>query len=99
MLHEPNLTEKNAKDPALKFRTHAGVWLFLAYAVVYGIFVVINLVSPLLMEKIVFFGMNLAVTYGIGLILYAILLALLYSRMCVKKELSMENAVRVKEEE
>lgn len=89
MLHKPNQSEDVGEDLALGFRTRIGLRLFLAYALVYGTFVVINLVSPLLMERIVLFGMNLAVTYGIGLIIFAVLLALIYNRMCAKKELEL----------
>jgi len=91
MLHQPVKTEEEA-DLALDFRTRIGVLFFLLYALVYVIFVVINLVSPLLMESVVLFGMNLAVTYGIGLIIFAILLALIYNRMCTKKELALKKA-------
>ncbi|HUV15614.1 MAG TPA: hypothetical protein VMW28_03510 [Pelolinea sp.] len=91
MLHKPALSEDVGADPALSYRTKIGVRLFLVYALIYGVFVVINLVSPLMMERIVLFGMNLAVTYGIGLILFAILLALVYNRMCAKMELALNQ--------
>ena len=98
MLHKPVLSENEGDDLAQKFQTHIGVRLFLAYALAYGIFVAINLVSPLLMERIVLFGLNLAVTYGIGLIVFAIVLALVYNRMCAKKELALNHAAPRKEE-
>jgi len=92
MLHQPSQHEDGEADLALNYRTKIGVIFFLFYALVYMIFVVINLVSPLLMENVVLFGMNLAVTYGIGLIIFAILLALIYNRMCAKKELELRQA-------
>ena len=98
MLHKPDLSENEGEDLAQRFRTHLGVRLFLAYALAYGIFVAINLVSPLLMERIVLFGLNLAVTYGIGLIVFAIVLALVYNRMCAKKELALNHTALRKEE-
>jgi len=91
MLHQPSQHEEKGADLALNYRTRIGVIFFLLYALVYVIFVVINLVSPLLMENVVLFGMNLAVTYGIGLIIFAILLALIYNRMCAKKELELKQ--------
>lgn len=99
MLHKPDQSEDVGEDLALAFRTRIGVRLFLIYALVYGTFVGINLVSPLLMERIVLFGMNLAVTYGIGLILFAIVLALIYNHMCAKKELALSGAASIKREE
>jgi uncharacterized membrane protein (DUF485 family) len=98
MLHKSNQSEDVGEDLALGFRTRIGVRLFLVYALVYGIFVGINLVSPLLMERIVLFGMDLAVTYGIGLILFAVLLALIYNHMCAKKEFELNLAASMKEE-
>ncbi|MDO9546506.1 MAG: hypothetical protein Q7J07_07125 [Pelolinea sp.] len=98
MPHKQNQSEDVGEDLALGFRTRIGVRLFLVYALVYGIFVGINLVSPLLMETIVLFGMNLAETYGIGLILFAVLLALIYNHMCAKKEFALSQAVSIKED-
>jgi len=86
MLHQPIQSEDEGVDHDLKYRTRVGVRLFLIYALVYGLFVVINLVSPLAMEKIVLLGMNLAVTYGIGLILFAFVLALIYNKICARME-------------
>jgi len=96
MLHQPAPSENEGADLALDYRTRIGVLFFLFYALVYVVFVVINLVSPLLMESVVLFGMNLAVTYGIGLILFAILLALIYNRMCAKKEHALNQAAFLK---
>ena len=86
MLHRPALSEDEGIDHALKNRTRIGVRLFFVYALVYGLFVAINLVSPLTMEIIVLMGMNLAVTYGIGLILFAFVLALIYNQICARME-------------
>ena len=50
--------------------------MFTLYAVIYAGFVVVNLVRPGLMEKAVIAGLNLAVVYGFGLIIFALILAL-----------------------
>jgi len=89
MLHQPAMNEDVGEDLALKYRTQIGVRLFVVYALIYGIFVFINLISPVTMEQIVLWGMNLAVTYGIGLILLAILMALVYNRLCALKEIEL----------
>ena len=91
MLHEPN--EPTGEDPALQFKTRVGAWMFLIYAVVYAGFVILNVAKPLAMETIVFFGLNLAVTYGFGLIVFAFILALIYNRICALKERSMGTDV------
>jgi uncharacterized membrane protein (DUF485 family) len=98
MLHEPVESENECEDLTLAVRTRMGVRLFLVYATVYGIFVAINLIKPVLMERIVLFGMNLAVTYGIGLIVFAIVLALIYNRRCAQLDReTLRNTVSGKE--
>ncbi len=65
--------------------------MFLVYALFYVGFVAINLLNPLLMEYNLVFGLNLATVYGFSLIIGALLLALIYDRLCRKKELSMNG--------
>lgn len=89
MLHEPS--EPTGEDRALGYKTRIGAWMFLVYAIVYAGFVILNLVSPLSMEVEVIFGLNLAVTYGFGLILFAFILALVYNRMCAIKERQLNS--------
>jgi uncharacterized membrane protein (DUF485 family) len=66
--------------------------MFLLYALVYAGFVVVNLVRPGAMEIILFGGLNLAVVYGFGLIVFALLLALIYSRACGRREKRLRQA-------
>lgn len=89
MRHEP--AAKAGKDPASGYKTRLGVIMFVIYALVYGGFVAINVGSPLSMESTVFAGLNLAVVYGFGLIVFALLLALIYERLCALREQSMEQ--------
>jgi len=55
-----------------------GMILFLLYTACYLGFVLINAFSPESMDRIVMAGLNLAIVYGFGLILLAILLAFVY---------------------
>ena len=85
MLHEPaNLPAE--KDHAIAYKTRLGVQMFLAYALVYVGFVLINIIKPVLMEKEIVFGLNLAVVYGFGLIILSLIMALIYNYLCIKKE-------------
>ena len=84
MLHEP--AAKSGKDPASPYKTKIGGWMFWLYAIIYIGFVGINLVYPTLMEETVFMGLNLAVTYGLVLIVFALILALIYNHLCTSKE-------------
>ena len=96
MLHKPS--EPTGEDRALGYKTRIGAWMFLIYAVIYAGFVVLNLVSPLLMEKEVLFGQTLSVTYGFGLILFAFVLALVYNHMCSLKERELNGKDTPKKE-
>jgi len=84
MLHEP--AARTGKDPAFGFKRRLGVILFAVYAAVYASFVVINLVRPGLMGRLALGGLNLAVVYGFGLIVFALLLALVYNAACTRRE-------------
>jgi uncharacterized membrane protein (DUF485 family) len=89
MLHEPAVV--SGKDPAFSYKRRLGVVFFLIYAAVYAGFVALNLISPTLMESGVFAGLNLAVVYGFGLILFAFLMALAYNFACSKKEIELAD--------
>jgi uncharacterized membrane protein (DUF485 family) len=55
-----------------------GLWLFAAYLLIYGGFVGLAAFSPETMEILPLAGVNLAIWYGFGLILAALVLALIY---------------------
>jgi uncharacterized membrane protein (DUF485 family) len=55
-----------------------GLALFTVYLLLYGGFVLINSFAPAIMETIPLAGINLAVLYGFGLIVVAVVLALIY---------------------
>ena len=68
-------------DKASEKKAKLGVWLFIAYTIVYAIFVAIGVTNYEAMGKIVLGNQNLAVVYGFGLILLAIM-GLIYSSIC-----------------
>lgn len=84
MLHEP--AAPSGPDNASAFKMRLGARMFVPYALVYAGFVLINLVRPVLMEKTMFLGLNLAVVYGFGLIILALIMALFYNHACVRME-------------
>ncbi len=89
MLHEP--ASKVGKEYASAYKTRIGVWMFFLYAAIYVGFVAINLLMPDQMEKVVMAGLNLAVVYGFGLIVFALVLALIYNHMCTTRESRMRR--------
>jgi uncharacterized membrane protein (DUF485 family) len=88
MLHEP--AAPAGKDPASEVKKKIGIRMFIAYGIVYAGFVLINTFFPRVMGIPVLFGLNLAVTYGFGLILLAIISGLIYNSICTRKEDEME---------
>lgn len=89
MLHQP--AAPVGKDPAQQYKMRLGVWMVIAYSLFYIGFVAINLLSPLLMEKTIFAGLNLATVYGFSLIIVALLQALVYDGMCRAMETKLEE--------
>jgi len=73
------------KDNAAKHKTKLGVKMFILYAVVYAGFIIINVLSPKTMS-IDIGGLNLAIVYGFGLIIFALILAFIYNARCTKLE-------------
>ena len=84
MLHEP--AASSGPDLSADYKSKLGVLMFIIYGVIYAGFVIINIVVPKAMDKVIFRGLNFAVVYGFGLIVFALILAGIYSRMCTKKE-------------
>lgn len=90
------ITREDGKDlPSLR-NTRYGLVLFAIYVVLYGGFVLLNVFAPSVMEVTPFAitarfgvmdipslsGINLAVLYGLGLIVAAFVLALFYGWLC-----------------
>lgn len=95
MLHEP--ARNVGKDLAADYKMKVGAWMFIFYALFYAGFVAINLISPVFMETKVLLGLNLAVVYGFGLILVALILALIYNSLCNQKEATFKAQSKQKE--
>jgi uncharacterized membrane protein (DUF485 family) len=84
MLHEP--ADASSKDHAAEYKKILGMKMFVFYTIFYAGFVAINVLAPVAMERAVLLGVNLACVYGIGLIVLALLLALVYDLMCRREE-------------
>jgi hypothetical protein len=74
-----------ARDPvAERYVARLGLVLFALYLAAYGAFVFINAFRPAIMDQVPFAGINLAVASGLGLIVGALVLAVLYAWLCRK---------------
>ena len=72
--------------PVDRVKARLGLIMFGLYALVYAGFVLINTVAPKLMGAILFAGLTLAVVYGMGLIVLAIVLGLIYNQAATRME-------------
>lgn len=80
------------QDNASDVKARVGFILFIVYGLVYAGFVVINTVSPKTMGERIIFDLNLAVVYGFGLIVLAIIMGLVYNWYCSDCEERMNTA-------
>ena len=83
---------QSGPDHASGYKSRLGVKMIIIYAIVYIGFILINTLGPELMAVKILFGINLAVIYGFGLILLAIVLGIIYNAKCTKKEDELEGS-------
>jgi uncharacterized membrane protein (DUF485 family) len=82
-LDHHSVDEQEPDDPQTARRNaHYGMMLFVIYLAVYSGFVLLNAFRPDLMERTPLAGVNLAVIYGLGLIIGAFVLSLIYGWLC-----------------
>ena len=72
----PPLSESDKKNARL------GMRLFFIYLVMYLVFVLVNAFSADTMETPAIAGLNLAIVYGFGLIITALVMAFIYGALC-----------------
>jgi uncharacterized membrane protein (DUF485 family) len=89
-MQQPSASLNKGRSTILK--ELIGKWLFFLYAFIYGAFILINVFSPSFMGINVG-SYNVAIIFGFGLILFAILLAFAYNQICSRTEqlLDKEN--------
>ena len=82
-LDHSHLPPPEARDPAAeRYNARLGLLLFAIYLAAYGAYVLINAFRPAVMDELVGAGVNLAVASGMGLIVGALALALVYAALC-----------------
>ena len=78
---------KEQEDAAVvTHNTRLGVILFVVYVLLYGGFMALSAFWPEVMSKPCLLGANLAVVYGFALIVAALVLALIYMKVCRKSK-------------
>ncbi|TVR67998.1 MAG: DUF485 domain-containing protein [Spirochaetaceae bacterium] len=66
-----------------RYKSRLGIRMTVLYSLVYAGFVVLSVFTPATMGVRAVLGLNLAVAYGLGLIVIAIIFAVVYNRMCL----------------
>ena len=70
------------RSPTVKYNARVGMILFLVYLLIYATFVALSAFAPNVMAKQVIGGVNLAIVYGLSLIALALILAIVYMKLC-----------------
>jgi uncharacterized membrane protein (DUF485 family) len=91
-MHEANA--KTGTDKASKYKEKLGLILFLIYMAVYAAFITVNVAVPRIMGILGPFGVNLAIWYGMGLIVLALVLGIIYNAFCTRAEKSMNERAK-----
>ncbi len=84
MLHESTVMKET--DNAAARKAKLGVKLFFIYTIIYAGFVLIGLFKPELMGLELMAGQNIAIIYGFGLIVLAIVMGFIYNYACTRLE-------------
>ena len=74
------------KESLTRQKSALGIRLFFVYFICYAGFVSIGVFRYELLAIEVFGGLNLAVVYGMGLIVFAVLLGIVYNYYCSRYE-------------
>lgn len=93
MLHGP--AAKLGEDKSSKKKAALGIKLFFVYLLLYAGFTAIGVFRPELMGIRVFLGLNLAIVYGFGLIIVAIVMGWIYHMICSGYEDKMNKEEKV----
>ena len=89
MQHEPAF--ELGMDNSARQKARLGVWMFIFYTIIYTGFVLIGTFFPKLMGFKGLGGMNLAFIYGMGLIVLAFVMGLIYNFLCTRLEIKLNE--------
>jgi uncharacterized membrane protein (DUF485 family) len=82
-LHHVPLPPEEPRDPvAERHNARLGLILFAVYLLGYVGYVLVNAFSPAVMDEVPVAGLNVAVLWGLALIVGALVLALVYAALC-----------------
>jgi uncharacterized membrane protein (DUF485 family) len=73
------------KEKSEGFKSRLGLLMFAIYVPIYMAFILLSVISPHSLSMDIG-SLNLAIVFGFGLIVLAIVQALVYNRICSKRE-------------
>ena len=88
MAHGPATEWK--EDKTESFKTRLGFGMIAFFTLVYATFILLCVISPKTLANHVG-SLNVAVTFGFGIIVLAVIQALIYNFMCSRREKADEN--------
>jgi uncharacterized membrane protein (DUF485 family) len=86
-----NIPPESEADFASEKKSRLGLVFFFIYFFFYAGFVAIGVLNYELLAIEVVWGINLAIFYGIGLIVFAVLLGIVYNFLCSRYEDEMDK--------
>lgn len=95
MMHANNHSREE-KESTTRRKSLLGIRLFFVYLFFYAGFVAIGVFQYELLSIQILGGLNLALAYGIGLIVFAVILGVVYNYFCTKYE---DEAQQLEKEE
>ncbi len=78
MTHHASVTEEAYE----RRKSSIGIRMTILYSIIYAGFVALSVFRPGWMGVRAVLGLNLAIAYGLGLIIIAIIFALVYNHLC-----------------
>lgn len=93
MLHGP--AAELGVDHASKKKSRLGLILFTVYALIYAVFVLIGVLYTDFLGVKALGNVNLAVVYGLGLIILAAVMGFIYNLVCSRMEDRMNGGTKV----
>lgn len=84
------MTKHETSESYEKHKIKIGIRMTLLYSLIYAGYMILSVFRPVWMESRAILGLNLAVVYGMGLILLAIVFAIVYNQLC-KQPSSIEK--------
>lgn len=96
-MHVNHTSKEN--ESLIKRKSSLGIRLFFIYLICYAGFVAIGVFQYELLAIQVLGGLNLALAYGIGLIIFAVILGVVYNYYCSRYEDEDEQSDETEKEE